>query len=85
MEFIHLLRRKHPTPFCLFNLFSSPSQKMRARVIRDDTFFKKKIAHLAILMKTTPLLEKISSCGLLSRLWILVVVNVHLINYNYFI
>ena len=57
---------------------------MRARVTRDDTFFLK-IVHLAILIKPTPLLEKISSCGLQSRLWVLVVVNVHLINSNYFI
>ena len=39
MEFIHLLRNELPTPFCLFNLFSSPSQKMRARVTRDGTTF----------------------------------------------
>jgi len=31
-----------------------------------------KIARLAISMESTPLLEKVSSCGLLTRLWLLV-------------
>ena len=31
MEFIHLLRRYFPTPFCLFILCAAPSKKMRAR------------------------------------------------------
>ena len=54
MEFIHLLREKLPTPFCLFNLFSSPSQKMRARVTRDGTFFFPKNSTFGYFDETNP-------------------------------
>ena len=37
MEFIHLLRRSCPTPFCLLILCTALLQKMRARVTRDGT------------------------------------------------
>lgn len=62
IEFIHLLRREFPTPFCLF-IFSWGPRKNCARVTRDDTICSK-IAHLAISAEPTPLLQKISwYCG----------------------
>lgn len=41
MEFIHLLRKELSTPFCFLNLFSAPSQKMRACHTRWHFFFPK--------------------------------------------
>ena len=55
------------TPFCLFILFAAPSQKC-ARVSHEIVQFVLKIAHLTISMEPTPLLEKVSSHGLLPRL-----------------
>ena len=66
MEFIHLLRRQFPTPFCLF-IVSWVPRKRYARVTRDDTICSK-IAHLAISMEPNPLLEKVSwYCGRSNR------------------
>ena len=71
-EFIHLLRRWFPTPFCLFT-FSWRPRKKCARVSHGMAQFVLKVAHLAISMEPTPLLEKVSTYGLLPRLWLLMV------------
>ena len=41
IEYIHLIRRQFPTPLWLFILYAAPSQKVRARVARDDTICAK--------------------------------------------
>ena len=68
-EFIHLLRRWFLTPFCLFTLAWHPRKKC-ARVSQEMALFALEIAHLATSMESTPLLEKVSSYGLLPRLWL---------------
>ena len=52
-------------------IFVRPLRGALARVTRDAQSVLK-IAQLAISMEPTPLLEKISSYGLLPRLWLLV-------------
>ena len=49
--------------------------KKYARVSHGLTQVVPNIAHLAISMEPTPLLEKVSSCGLLPRLWLLLTVR----------
>ena len=45
---------------------------LRARVSHEMAQFMLKIAHLVILMEPTRLLEKVSSYGLLPRIWLLI-------------
>ena len=54
---------------CLF--FARRPRKKCLRVSHEMVQFVLKIAHLAISMEPTPLLEKVSSHGLLPRLWLL--------------
>ena len=71
IKFIHLLRGWFLTPFCLFFLYAAPTRKC-ARASHEMAQFMLKIAHLAILMEPTRLLEKVSSYGLLPRIWLLI-------------
>ena len=52
----------------VYPLRGALAKKMRVRITRDGTIFAKK---MAISMEPTPLLEKVSSYGLLPRLWLL--------------
>ena len=70
-QFIHLLLGWFLTPFCLFFLYAAPTRKC-ARASHEMAQFMLKIAHLAILMEPTRLLEKVSSYGLLPRIWLLI-------------
>jgi len=55
--------------------FARRPRKKYARVSHGLTQVVPKIAHLAISMEPTPLLEKVCSCGLLPRLWLLLPVH----------
>ena len=51
--------------------FARRPREKYARLSHGLTQVVAKKAHLAISMEPTPLLEKVSSCGLLPRLWLL--------------
>ena len=63
-----IVRRRH---FVCLSFLRSTLAKKCAFVSSEMAQFVLKIAHLAISMEPTPLLEKVSSYGLLPRLWLL--------------
>jgi len=64
-----------------FLSFARRLRKKRARLSHKIAQFLLKITHLAISMEPTPLLERISSYGLLPRLWFLVIYLGRLLTY----
>ena len=59
IEFIHLLRRLFPTPFCLVIFCVASSPKKCACLSYEMAQFVLKLAHLAISIEPTLLLEKV--------------------------